>query len=622
MPHQGKQIEHTAPVSNISPDAGRLAPLLAVGRSERVTRIALPIAIVALTFLAFAPSLNAVFVNWDDEMMLRGNPMITGLSGDRLAAMFSTGYMGHYQPLAWLTLTFDNLVWGLDRPGGFHLTNVALHACGAVLFYFLARRLLGLALSRSDTTAQFAGATALCWAAAAASVLFSVHPLRVESVAWVTERRDVLSGIFFIAALIAYLRAVSPGCTAIRHHGWHLGALLFLFISLLCKAWGMALPAVLIVLDCYPLRRFPAGNQSWRSPDSIRVLAQKAPFFLMVLPFAYLAILAQGVAAWGVMSLARYPISARATQALYGIAFYPLRTLLPRDLSAIYEVPRYISILTAPFSMAACVSVLLTVAFVVFRRRYPAGLAAWICYLVIIAPVLGAAQSGVQLVADRYSYLSCLGFPLLAAGALLATSKNSPTSRAPLIAITSIVILALGALTFRECGYWKDSITLWTKTVRVAPESPIAHVNLGNAYQAAGDPVRASPILEQAVRLDRKSGMAWQSLAIAYSSQRRFAEGERAFQEAQRYFVDPRETDLELALLYLRWDKPDQAEPLLESTSRSAKLRPRSLAYLGALHRQQKKFQQAVRELEEASALDPELGVQIWPELELARKGR
>lgn len=622
MSRRGNQSVPVAGPSLASPEASVIAPLATASRMERNLRIAAPVVVALLTLIAFSPALSASFINWDDEMMLRGNPIIAGLSVRHIAAMFSTGYMGHYQPLAWLTLAIDNRLWGLDRPSGFHVTNVVLHACGAVLFYFLARRLLWLAFFPGRDASHDLSPCAFCAAAAAAAMLFAVHPLRVESVAWVTERRDVLSGVFFIAALIAYLRAVAPRHVELRSHAWHLAALLLLTASMLCKAWGLALPGILLVLDVYPLQRLPAAGQSWRSRDSLRVLAQKVPFFLAIVPFAWLAALAQSTAAWGVMSLERYPLSARLAQALYGTAFYPLRTLLPRDLSAIYELPSHPSVFRQPFAFAAIVSIAITVALFALRRRYPAGLAVWICYLLTIAPVLGIAQSGVQFVADRYSYLACLGFPLLAAGGVLEMSRRSKARCAGSYGLAAIVILVLAVLTFRESGYWKDSITLWTKTIRVAPESAIAHVNLANALQSAGDPAAATSVLETAVKLDPRSGMAWQSLGVACCALRRFPEGERAFQRAQRYFVDPRETDLELALLYLRWEKPDQAVPLLESSAQAARLRPRALAYLGALHRHQKQFERAIRELEEASALDPALAAQVWPELELARQRR
>src|SRR5579862_3115769 len=200
--------------------------------------------------VAFAPVWNCDFVNWDDSINLLENPAYRGLSAAHLRWMFTTFRGGHYQPLSWVTLGFDYTLWGM-QPRGYHLTNLLLHTANALLVFALARTLL-----RHAATPRAAEDSRLTFAAACAALVFAIHPLRVESVAWVTERRDVLSGFFLLLTVLAYVR-MTDACRQERDAGgrwrvWYGVSLGTFILSLLSKAWGMTLPLVLIVLDVYP----------------------------------------------------------------------------------------------------------------------------------------------------------------------------------------------------------------------------------------------------------------------------------------------------------------------------------------------------------------------------------
>ncbi len=216
----------------------------------------LPVLIALVTVVPFLPTLDNQFVNWDDDDNLVENPQYRGLGWTHLRWMWTTSHIGHYAPLTWMTFGLDYLFWGL-KPVGYHLTNLLLHAANAAVFYLVASRILGSALPGPRER----GNVGLAAAAAFAALLFAIHPLRVESVAWATERRDVLSGLFYLLALLAYLRAGEQGERG-RSGYW---ASVGLFVcALLSKSMAVSLPVVMLILDVYPLRRL-GGARGWRS---------------------------------------------------------------------------------------------------------------------------------------------------------------------------------------------------------------------------------------------------------------------------------------------------------------------------------------------------------------------
>jgi hypothetical protein len=229
-----------------------------------------------VTFAVFLPALRNGFVNWDDYELLVDNPRYRGLGWEQVSWMFSTFHNGHYQPLSWMTFALDYLIWGME-PFGYHLTNLVLHATNTALVYFLALRLLSLALSRPPSAPDLG----LRMAAGFAALFFSIHPLRVESVAWVTERRDVLSGLFFLATLLCYLQGMTISNDPSHQARWRNRALIAYGLSLLSKASGVTLPVVLLALDVYPLRRLGGGPGRWLGPLARHVWWEKVPFFLL-----------------------------------------------------------------------------------------------------------------------------------------------------------------------------------------------------------------------------------------------------------------------------------------------------------------------------------------------------
>ncbi len=411
-------------------------------------------------------------MNWDDELNLTDNPYWRGLGWRQFRWMFTVLHGGHYQPLSWVSYAIDYRLWGLD-PFGYHLTSLALHAANAVVFWLVAMELLRAA----EPPGASASEDGVRLAAAAGALFFAVHPLRVESVVWASERRDVLSGLFFLLTILFYLRAVRAPVRRCAHLA---AATLCFALSLLSKAWAITLPAVLLVLDAYPLRRLGAGRPPWP------VLREKIPFALLAASAATLALLAQQVEA--MRPLGQHGIIARVAQAAYGLCFYVWKTIVPLDLSPLYLLEMPLDPTEPRYVLALAIVVAAAAALVAVHRRAPWLVAAVACYVLIVSPVLGFVQSGQQKVADRYTYLACMPFAVLAAaGVGRAAAAWPPAARRSSAAVGAGVLLALGILTTQQTRRWHDSLTLWTHALALDPASYIAWTNRGVVRQLAGD---------------------------------------------------------------------------------------------------------------------------------------
>jgi tetratricopeptide (TPR) repeat protein len=475
---------------------------------NRLTWLA-PLSVAALTFAVFLPALNCGFVNWDDVYNLVENQAFRGLGPAQLKWMFTTFYMGPYQPLSWVSFGLDYLAWGMN-PFGYHLTSVLLHSANALLFYLLCLRLLAPA-GRSGAPAE---AAELRLAAAFAALLFSVHPLRVESVAWVTERRDVLCGFFYLLTILCYLPPRQPGAAAAPYWRRHLLPLAAFLLALLSKGMAVSLPVVLLVLDVYPLKRLPARPGLWFSRENRQVWLEKLPYFALAAVFGAIGYAYQANAG-ALASYEKAGFSARAAQILFAVVFYLRKTLVPAGLSPLYQLPAGFGLLNLPSLFSAAVLAAATAAAVALRRRWPAVAAVWACYLATLSPVAGAVKFGFQSAADRYTYLPCLGFALLAGAGLLACRRAAGKRLGRLCALAAcLAIAALAGLAWRQQGVWKNSETLWTRALEVNPGLDLAHNNLGHVLAAQGRLGEAEGHYRQALRLNPDSEFAHYNLGI------------------------------------------------------------------------------------------------------------
>ncbi|UCF33957.1 MAG: tetratricopeptide repeat protein, partial [Phycisphaerales bacterium] len=443
--------------------------------------------IAAAVLICFFPVLNAGFV-YDDTPNIVENPDYRGLAPANLRWMFTTTKMGHYQPLSWLTLGIDYTI-GKMNPVGYHLTNLLLHLVNVVLVFLLALRLLTLSLSTSPDAKKPVAPFVV--GAFLTTLFFGLHPLRVESVAWVTERRDVLGAAFLLLTVLAYLKAQSMRQRAARIR-WIAAALVTYVLSLLSKAGGIALPVVLLILDWYPLRRFPRSTRAeGDSKESVtRILLEKAPFLLLAIATAVVAAFAQtGISS----TLQDHNVVGRIAQASYGLLFYISKTAAPFGLRPLYQL--YLPVDPSAFKYAAsmvAVAVII-IALWLLRRRVPAIVAAALCYGVLLSPVLGFLQSGPQEVAERYSYLPSIGLMMLIGGIVCIAGLAAQRRRGlrPLYLGATIASLCvacvLGFLTWRQCRVWTSDLSLWTHAAKHTDTSWLTYKNLGAARWHEGD---------------------------------------------------------------------------------------------------------------------------------------
>ena len=506
----------------------------------------LPVLVLGLGFAAFLPALDAKFVNYDDDRLFVENTSYRGLSPEHLRWMFSTTFMGHYQPLTWLSAAVDYEISGTN-PSSYHRNNLILHSLNGVLVYFVCLRLLGagLRIARNEYP------TMLRLAAGVGALLFAVHPLRVESVAWAAERRDVLSGFLLLSALLAYLRAVDVAGGPLRSRGWFVASCGLLALSLLSKAWGMSFFLIAVVLDWYPLRRLPAQVSLWREPELRALWMQKIPFLILGLAAAVVAGYAQRSALDTMRSLADWGIGDRLVQAVFGLAFYVEKTVWPTGLGPCYELPYQLDAFEPRFVRAYVVVAVAGALVVVLRRKLPALAAAAIVYVVLLAPVLGIAQSGPQLVADRYSYLACTGWVILAAGGLLTVWSGSTRVRRGVAAMAVVVIGVLFAATWRQTRVWHDSRSLWDHAVTVAPPSSLANLNRGILLRREGQVDEAIACYQAAVEVRPDTGNAWFALGNVLKQEKRdYAAAEPAYRRAAEFMTQKHRAYLNLGNMY------------------------------------------------------------------------
>ncbi len=505
-------------------------------RARRIGAI-LAVVVAAIAVLPFLPALTAEFVNLDDDKFFVENPAFRGLDLQHLRWMFTTTRMGHYAPLTWVSAAVDFTISGLD-PRQFHRTNLLLHALASALFFLLAVQVLRLA----NPIRARAHPHLLRIAAFTAALLFAVHPLRVETVAWITERRGLLGGVFLLAALLAWLRACEPSRAQLASRGWYAVSIAALALSLLSKGLGMTFVALVIVLDFWPLRRLPARARDLWKPEYRAVWLQKIPPFALGAASAVVSAWAAASAPDTVRSLAQWSPLARLAQSGYGLLFYLGKTVWPSGLAPVYELPAAFHPLEPRFLAGMIAAALFLPLLFVLRRRAPWLAAALATYALALAPVLGFLQAGPQLVADRYSYVACMPWALLAGGAVLllgSRSVDSPRSSAVLRIASAtgvIAILAvLGLRTRRQTEAWHDSRALWTRALEVGAPSSTAYNNLGILDGSTGDYASAISYFQASLELQPEQGQAWFNLGVTHVLEKRYEEAAEAFQMARRW---------------------------------------------------------------------------------------
>ncbi len=468
-----------------------------MSEQRRGTCWAVPLLVVAATAWAFAPSLDNGFVNFDDEARFLKNKAYMGLGLRQLRWVFFDSFRtGNYEPLSWLTYAGAYAASGLDA-GTFHAIGIVAHAATVLFFYLMTLELVG------------GPATPSRLAAAGAALLFAVHPLRVEAVTWISGQHYPLAGAPLLASVWFYLKAFRAGAAAqgAAARRWLRSSIVAAALSLLAYPIGMALPAVLLLLDIHPLGRLPVAPSRWSEPRFRPVWLEKLPFAALSAAAMTLA-MASRLSQRHVLSIEHHSLAARLAQTGYAVVMHLLQTLDPVHWPPSIRVFRLgFDFLNPTFLACFLAAAALTWAALRERARRPWLGAAWGIYLATLLPVSGLVQTGSQVIADRYTYISGMGFPVLVAAGLLRLRGQGGERRFRwgLLAV-ALAAVGLARLTRAQTRIWRDSTTLWRTTLAMDPENPVAHENLGISLLSQDrltpeDAARGTRHIQEAMRL-------------------------------------------------------------------------------------------------------------------------
>jgi protein O-mannosyl-transferase len=546
-------------------------------RHERWTVAAIAIALLAAVAAAYAPALGNDFVSYDDPDYVLENPAVrAGLTWEGVRWAFTSAHASNWHPLTWLAHMLDVQLFGLD-PRWHHASSVALHGLGSVLCYLSLRAL-----------------TARTWLAAGTAFLFALHPLRVESVAWVSERKDVLSGVLFFATLLAHARyARAPGA------GRYALVLLAAVLGLLAKPMLVSLPCVLLLLDLWPLERLPTRGLG-------RLVLEKLPLVALVVASALVTVHAQR-AGGSLYTLDVLPLGVRLANAPLSLARYLGHFLWPADLAYFYPhralVAGQASGWSVPVFLALALLAALSIGALAGARRRPALAVGWLWCLGMLVPVLGLVQVGEQALADRYAYLPLVGVQLSLVWLLCELGRARPALARPLALGFAGVLVACGVASARQARTWRDSETLQRHAIAVTEGNYPAWTGLANELARAGDVPGARAAYEQALvfrpsyapalyglgLLEQEHGDAERALALYRAACEALpgfaaarlnlgsllaARGDRgaaaeAFEEVLALFPEHPDAHFDLALLLLQAGELRAALPGLEAAVRA-----------------------------------------------------
>ena len=488
--------------------------------------------LVLLTLALYLPVTNHSFINFDDDQYVTGNSHVNaGLNWSGITWAFHSRYAHNWHPLTWISHMLDCQWYGLN-PTGHHLTSLLFHIANTVLLFLFLNRTTGT-IGRSGFVA----------------VLFACHPLHVESVAWVAERKDVLSTFFWILTLLAYARFVEESKTqspksqpqssklkaprpefkaqSPKATVFYVTALVMFACGLMSKPMLVTLPFVLLLLDFWPLQRFTLNNFGVHTSTLVRLIVEKIPFLVLSLASSVITFLVQRGA---LAPLDTLPLSFRLSNAAVSYLRYVSKSFWPSDLAVFYPIPAHwpsaLVIISTSFALAC------SVLFLRLARRYPYLFVGWFWYLGTLIPVIGLVQAGAQSIADRYLYIPDIGLFITAVWGFNALWGASPpkTSIAGMVGIVILVGCSVG--TWRQLLFWQNSVTLFSHAKAVVPENYLIDNHLGEALDEVGQFDMAIPILEESVHINPANARGFAELGTAFAQERKLPEAIESFRKA------------------------------------------------------------------------------------------
>ena len=521
------------------PNAAQYAQITLSKAAFRGGALWVSLGLIAANVVVYAPVWHHDFINFDDPSYVTENPhVLGGLTWPAVRWAFSTGYMSNWHPLTWLSHMLDVQLYGVN-PGPHHLTNLVLHIVNSILLFGLLHRMTG-ALGRSAFVAA----------------LFAIHPLHVESVAWVAERKDVLSTLFWMLALWAYLEYLRQ-----PRLGRYLVMLLLFALGLMAKPMLVTFPFILLLLDYWPLGRVAFGGAPASSARKTRSLVaelvrEKLPLFGLVLASSVVTFMVQQRQG-AIVGLDLLPWDRRVANALVSYFAYIGKMFLPTRLAVFYPYPRSIP---AWLAIGALLG-LIVISIVMIRagRRYAYLPIGWFWYLVTLIPVIGVVQTGLQSMADRYTYVPLIGLFIIMAWGIPELFVHWPYHRIALPVAAALVIAACIITARGQVGYWRSSNALWAHSLEVTPDNFFAHYNLGIALPPQGRASEAIAQYSDVLRLNPYYAEAYNGLGVVLAGEEKFSEAVAQYDEALRLRPDYAQAHYNLGVALAALGKDDEA---------------------------------------------------------------
>jgi len=468
-------------------------------------RLIIYLVLTVVTFAVFWQVNQYDFINFDDPVYITENLHVqSGITLEGFRWAFSTKYFGLWNPLVWLSFMFDYQLFGLNA-GGYHLTNLILHIMSALLLFWLFNRMTGA-----------------IWKSAFVAGLFALHPLHVESVAWIAERKDVLSAFFWMLTLCLYVYYTEK--PVIRRYL----LVLFSFVcALMSKPMVITLPVIMILLDYWPLERFKSNKDNlilWQ-------LKEKIPFFILSAVVSVITLYAPYNP-----SVRYYYLSSRIANAFVSFVIYLEKTFGPHDMSVFYPFLAHIPVWQV--LSASLLIIVITTVVIAMVKRWPYLFVGWLWYTITILPVIGIIQIGNYSMADRYHYLPSIGIAVMLAWGIPSLIKSEETRKKILFPAGIAVLFALAVLTWHQCGYWKNSATLFSHSLQVTKNNYLAHNSLGLALFAEGKTGEAINQYNKAIRIRPDFIRPYHNRGAAYASLGQYQRAIADYNEAIRIRPD------------------------------------------------------------------------------------
>jgi tetratricopeptide (TPR) repeat protein len=545
------------------------------GLSDRWTVIGVCLFLAVITLAVFGRTFYYGFVNFDDNLYVYENPVVQkGLTWEGFRWALTYGKIGHWHPLTWVSHMLDCQLYGLN-PGGHHLTNVLLHTAAAILLFLVLRRMTGF-----------------LWRSAFVAAVFAIHPLHVESVAWVSERKDVLSGVFFMLTLGAYVRYVRRPPSMIRY-----GAVVLLFaLGLLSKNMLVTLPFVLLLLDYWPLNRF----SDFSFQVMLRRVAEKTPLFVLTVGSCVATALVPEK-----LTAERLPFGLRMENAVVSYVTYLWQMIHPFGLPCLYPNPaNYL-----PFwQVAGAVGLLLAISGAVFafRKTHPYFVVGWLWYLGMMIPVIGIVQIANYAHADRYTYLPQIGLYLLLTWAAADLCAGWRHRRVVLGGCSTVILVALIFCTRTQASYWRNSESLWTHTLACTSGNYIAHNDLGEDLLQKGRLDEAMDHFKKAVKIAPTYADGYYNLGNALMQIGHLGEAMELFRKVLEIQPSHIKANNNLGVALMRSGRPDEA---IAYCQKAIDLNPdyaEAHYNLGAVFGMLSRLEEAVEQYRKAIQLKPD----------------